>query len=190
MHRHLSILLSTLLLSACSDVLPIKSADDVQVVIDNAQARVTKKPFGIFITPETSPVQPEKFKGYHTGVDFELLEGEKEQDVAVRALCDGDVVLKEKISGYGGVLIQECLKYGKTYTVLYGHLSLASVQLSVGDMVEVGQYIGHLGRGYSEETDGERPHLHLSIHIGSDIELRGYVTSEMELAEWVDVMEL
>src|SRR3989344_7022766 len=33
--------------------------------------RITKKPFGIYITPETSPVHPDKFDGFHTGVDIE-----------------------------------------------------------------------------------------------------------------------
>jgi hypothetical protein len=35
---------------------------------------ITKKPFGIFINPETSPVQPERFRGYHTGVDVEVVD--------------------------------------------------------------------------------------------------------------------
>ncbi|MGE5392302.1 MAG: hypothetical protein ACM3NH_00970 [Candidatus Saccharibacteria bacterium] len=34
------------------------------------QERVTKKPFGIFVSPGHSPVDPERFRGYHTGTDF------------------------------------------------------------------------------------------------------------------------
>ena len=33
--------------------------------------RITKKPYGIFITPQTSPVQPDKFTGFHNAVDIE-----------------------------------------------------------------------------------------------------------------------
>ena len=38
--------------------------------------RITKKPFGIFITTQNSPVQPERFSGYHTGVDVEYKDAE------------------------------------------------------------------------------------------------------------------
>src|SRR4030067_1140465 len=44
---------------------------DFQPPINRADERVTKKPFGIFITPQNSPIQPEKFSGFHTGADFE-----------------------------------------------------------------------------------------------------------------------
>jgi hypothetical protein len=33
--------------------------------------RVTKKPFGLYVDPDNSPVQPEMFTGYHTGADAE-----------------------------------------------------------------------------------------------------------------------
>jgi hypothetical protein len=36
-----------------------------------SKAGLQKKPFGIYITPENSPVQPENFTGYHTGIDVE-----------------------------------------------------------------------------------------------------------------------
>src|SRR5579863_6635904 len=39
--------------------------------ISGGLSRVTKKPFGIYVTPQNSPVQPEKFTGFHTGIDFE-----------------------------------------------------------------------------------------------------------------------
>jgi hypothetical protein len=48
-----------------------------------AGERVAKKPFGIFITPQSSPVQPEHFRGYHTGADFEIFPEELNVDVAV-----------------------------------------------------------------------------------------------------------
>src|SRR3989338_10346295 len=44
--------------------------------LDNSSERVTKKPFGKYITPADSPVQPERFSGYHTGADFEVFSNE------------------------------------------------------------------------------------------------------------------
>src|SRR4051812_44989022 len=52
-------------------------------------SRVTKKPFGIYITPSNSPVQPEKFTGYHTGADAEY--GEVTADVPVYSVASGTV---------------------------------------------------------------------------------------------------
>jgi len=57
--------------------------------ISNTKSRVTKKPFGIYITPQTSPVQPEKFTGYHTGTDFETTSQEADAVVPVYAACTG-----------------------------------------------------------------------------------------------------
>lgn len=144
------------------------------------------KPFGIYITREDSPVQPERFAGYHTGVDYEILSGEEEEDMPVFTICGGPLKLKRTASGYGGVAVQECEREGGTVTVLYGHLRFASIEHAVGDYLSPGDQIGLLGTGFTEETDGERAHLHLSVHRGSSIELRGYVQNENELADWID----
>ena len=37
--------------------------------IGQTEERITKKPFGIKISPENSPISPERFSGYHTGID-------------------------------------------------------------------------------------------------------------------------
>jgi murein DD-endopeptidase MepM/ murein hydrolase activator NlpD len=143
---------------------------------------VTKKPFGIFITPEDSPVSPEKFTGYHTGTDFELFDDEETIDVT--AICDGNVLYKKWVKGYGGVLIQNCMIDEEDVTVLYGHLALSS--LTNNDHLLRGEKIGTLGKGFTEETDGERPHLHLAVHRGPEIELKGYVDTEEKLTNWID----
>src|SRR3989338_610817 len=57
--------------------------------IGRAISRVTKKPFGIKISPTSSPVSPERFSGYHTGVDFEVSEEELNLNVPVFAICMG-----------------------------------------------------------------------------------------------------
>ena len=157
--------------------------------LEHALQRVTRKPFGIRIEKETSPVQPERFAGYHTGTDFELLEGEQPHEVTVRAACNGSVVFRDWVSGYGGVLVQRCSLAGEPVTVLYGHLSLTSIAVNVSDALRAGDRLGVLGEGYSEETDGERPHLHFAVHRGEAVELKGYVQRPEELPDWQDPMQ-
>lgn len=157
--------------------------------LDKPTDRVTKKKFGQYITPKTSPVQPERFSGYHTGVDFETFPEEQNIDVAIKAICTGTLKLKEFASGYGGVAIQECQLNNSPITVIYGHLRLASILANVGDTVEVGSKLGVLGTGYSPETDGERKHLHLGIHKGTEINIRGYVSTPQELNSFLDPCE-
>lgn len=149
--------------------------------------RITKKPFGILITPETSPVQPERFRGYHTAVDVEF--GDVTNEVPVFAVAAGTVVQSGTASGYGGVLvIRHELPVG-VRTVIYGHLDPASLP-GVGTQVQTGQPIGILGDGGTPETDGERKHLHFGIRADDAINIRGYVVTEDELAAWQDPLEL
>ncbi|MFA4936872.1 MAG: M23 family metallopeptidase [Patescibacteria group bacterium] len=156
--------------------------------ISQARQRITKKPFGIRIFPQDSPVTPERFSGYHTGVDFEIFLGEENTEVAVFAVCDGKILLKRWVSGYGGVLIQNCVLEEADVTVLYGHLNLSSIALEVGQQILSGGKIGILGQGYTNDTDGERKHLHLGIHKGSEIDLRGYVSTVGELDNWINLV--
>ena len=154
--------------------------------IADALTRVTKKPFGLKVSPSDSPVDPERFSGYHTGVDFETFPEEQDAEVSVYAVCEGPVVLKRIVTGYGGVLIQRCILEGEEVTVLYGHLRLSSIPAKLNETLVKGQRIGLLGQGYSSETDGERKHLHLSIHKGASIVLLEYVQEPERLEEWID----
>jgi hypothetical protein len=163
-----------------------QSSNGFQPPLDRAAERVTKKPFGIYITPKTSPVQPERFQGYHTGTDFEIFPEELNADVPVRAICSGKIAVKRSASGYGGVLVQACTFNNQPITVIYGHLKLASIAKNAGDNLNAGDEIGFLGKAYSSETDGERKHLHLGIHKGSSISILGYVQSQSELSGWIN----
>jgi len=149
-------------------------------------SRITKKPFGIYVTPQSSPVQPEKFTGYHTGVDFETSAAETNIDVSIPALFDGKLVMKKSATGYGGVVVEESAIEGQLVTIVYGHLKLSSVSGTVGQYIKKGDIIGILGKGYSSETDGERKHLHLGIHKGGAINILGYVQKQSDLANWLD----
>ena len=157
--------------------------------IDNWESRVTKKPFGIYITPGDSPVSPERFAGHHTGTDFETFPNEQEKDVAIQAICNGPLLSKKTASGYGGIAVQQCVFQGETVSVVYGHVRLSSVTINVNETLHAGDTIGALGRGYSSETDGERKHLHLGIHKGEGINILGYVQKSEELNSWIDVSE-
>lgn len=154
--------------------------------LDRVEERVTKKPFGIFIDSKDSPVQPERFRGYHTGVDFETFDEEATIDIPVRAICDGEILEQRFVSGYGGVVVTSCTFDRQPVTVVYGHLALASFLWEIGDSIRVGEELGMLGTGGSRETDGERKHLHLGVHRGSAVDLRGYVSTEQELAQWIN----
>lgn len=157
--------------------------------ISNAKNRITKKPFGIKISPTTSPVSPEKFFGYHTGVDFEILTNEENSEIPVYVICDGNILLKKSASGYGGVLVQECEIDNEPVTVIYGHLKLSSITAKVGDKLSSGKQIGILGKGFSSETDGERKHLHLSIHKGTSINILGYTQKHEDLNNWLNIAD-
>ncbi len=154
--------------------------------IKNARERVTKKPFGIYITPQNSPVSPERFTGYHTGTDFEVTEAELQEPVEIYAVCSGQILVKNTVSGYGGVIVQSCNIEGANYTVLYGHLSLATSSVLVGQNISAGQKLAELGAEGSAETSDERKHLHLGIHKGIAVDYRGYVENQTNLSEWVD----
>ena len=154
--------------------------------LDRASERVTKKPFGIYITPKTSPVQPERFTGFHTGADFETFPEEANVDVTVHAVCAGKLLLKEYASGYGGVAVEACQLNNSPITVIYGHLKLASITPSVGTALNTGDTLGILGKGYSQETDGERKHLHLGFRKGTSINILGYVQTKSALSGWID----
>lgn len=152
--------------------------------IQNFTTNQTKKTFGQYINPATSPVQPERFSGYHTGVDIETNPDQINQDVPIYAVADSKVIYLGFISGYGGVMILQGNVNNEPATFLYGHIKLSSVNLNVGDMVKKEQQLGVLGNQYSTETDGERKHLHFAIHKGTSIELRGYVQDPTELQNW------
>jgi murein DD-endopeptidase MepM/ murein hydrolase activator NlpD len=165
-------------------------APSIAFPINSALERVTKKPFGIYITPKTSPVQPERFSGYHTGVDFETFADEQDADVPIYAICSGPLLMKKWATGYGGVAVQKCQIAKQEVTVIYGHIKLTSIQTKIGQMLTKGQKLGVLGKGYSTETNGERKHLHLGIHKSSTINILGYVQTKSALDQWIDVRSL
>ena len=153
--------------------------------ITDFEKRITKKPFGIYLTPENSPVQPERFSGYHTGVDVEY--SDVVSDVPVYAAYDGQIISSEWVSGYGGTIVLKCNINGEDLYILYGHLNPQSL-MPVGSEVKKGQQIAILGQGYSQQTDGERKHLHFAIHK-NNLDLKGYVQNQSELSVWYNPID-
>lgn len=151
--------------------------------VSNFKARITKKPFGIHITPQGSPVQPERFNGYHTGSDAEFTDVNEE--VPVRAIAAGSVVSSRTVDGYGGVMVITHNISNQNYVAIYGHLDPKSLR-PTGTNLTAGDQIGVLGEGGTNETDGERKHLHLALVKSQTPDLRGYVTTQAELSAWTD----
>lgn len=169
------------LLAACS-------AAGMHEPLANAARRATPLSFGLHVTPdpETNPIDPpERFTGFHAAQDFEVSAGEVDGDVPVYAICSGRVVYSGYAEGYGGLLVHRCKIDGEHVTVMYGHLSLAGMPKEE-DYVRSGQTIGLLGDARSYESGENRKHLHLGIHKGKNLDLRGYVQTEEELESYID----
>ena len=156
--------------------------------IEEFQERITKKPFGIHITPDTSPIQPEKFSGYHTAVDVEY--PYTISDVPVVTIADGEIVASKIVSGYGGVVvIKHTINDNEEILSIYGHLD-DDRSIDKNEYVKQGDVIGYLGKDKTKETDFERRHLHFGIIKGDKIDYRGYVDNENELEDWYDPITL
>ncbi len=161
------------------------AAEDFYYPMSDYQKNTTRKIFGQFIPDDGS----DRFTGYHTGDDIEVTDVTLE--VPVYALADAKLVHKEYVSGYGGVMILEFQDADEEiYHALYGHIDLASVTHSIGDIVVKGEQLGNLGDDTSTETDGERKHLHFGVYAFNGTELyAGYVQDDVDLAAWINPSE-
>lgn len=156
--------------------------------LPNAANRATPLSFGLYVSPDAddNPIDPpERFSGYHAAEDFEVSAGELDGDVPVYAICSGRVIFSGYAEGYGGLLIHRCKIEGQDVTVLYGHLKIDGMP-EENAMVQGGDTIGLLADARSYESGMNRKHLHLGIHKGKKLALRGYVQTEKELEDYVD----
>lgn len=88
----------------------------------------------------------------HKGVDFRAEEG-----TPVLSLNRGVVRAARKYRNYGNTVVVD---HGLGLMSFYMHLS--KIKVNVGELVQAGQVVGLSGQtGYAE-----KPHLHLSVHIG------------------------
>lgn len=191
MKKILVLLISVIFLSACTSkketanpaINPSPSTTPEQTLpISEFKARITKKKFGTYITPQNSPVSPERFTGYHTGVDVEY--GDVDTDVPVFTIDDGHVISSGTVNGYGGFV---AIHHQNTIST-YGHLRPSSL-VKNNTNVKKGDQIGVLGTGFTSETDNERKHLHFSIINGTKLDLRGYVSTSSSLSLWQNPLD-
>jgi hypothetical protein len=161
--------------------------------LENGEQRQTLLKYGMYVTPDPkqNPISPpERFTGYHTGLDIEIFSEEKDTAVNVKTICEGRIIYTGTADGYGGVVIQECTIESQVVSVLYGHINPNSIQISVDKVYPHGITIGELGKAYSTETGNTRKHLHLGMHKGNHVEFLGYVNDPKELSEFVDPLPL
>lgn len=166
---------------------PTVTAATLYYPMTNFDGRITFRTFGQLVKP-TDAATPcgVAFSGYHNADDLEITATEVGADVPVYAISSGVIREVGLVSGYGGLLVLGVTVNGQDYTVYYGHINLGSTNLVVGEAVHAGQRLASLGSQCSAQTSGERKHLHLAIHKGTSIDVRGYVPNLSELSAWID----
>lgn len=182
-------LLPLLFLAACAGT---ADPQPLSFPIHRAAVRPTPLHFGMYVTPDpaTNPITPpERFTGYHVATDYEVTAEERNADVPVYAVCSGEVARSSHVEGYGGLLVQRCTISGQEVTVLYGHVLLASLPEN-GTMLTAGDRLGILAPANSYENGWNRKHLHLAIHRGTQIDVRGYVQREADVQNYLDPQEV
>lgn len=156
--------------------------------LQNTLKRQSLKTFGEYIDAnfyKTAPeVFPAKFTGYHAGTDWEIFSDELNKEVPVYTVSAGKIIYSGTVSGYGGLILEQLDGINKT--ALYGHLKPSSLILS-GKSVKAGEKIAVLGNAYSDETAGERKHLHFGIYNGNDLYFKGYEDNLYSInSKWVN----
>lgn len=138
---------------------------DAGSFINDPTAKI-QYPFGIGIQI-TSPygartpicVNGKCNSGWHDGTDFGAPEG-----TPVQSIADGTVTYASCEGNYGCHVQIEHQINGNTITSLYAHLKTDSINVKVGQSVEVGDLIGSVGNtGFS---DGD--HLHFEIWVNGE----------------------
>ncbi len=81
-------------------------------------------------------------------------------NVSIQAAAAGKVVKSYYSASYGNVVFIAHQINGKLYTTVYAHMKDRTVQ--VGDQVQTGQLIGHMGN--TGHSYGQ--HLHFELHNG------------------------
>jgi murein DD-endopeptidase MepM/ murein hydrolase activator NlpD len=129
-----------------------------------------------------------RFNGYHIADDIEVEPEELDEEIPVYAIDDGTVLVAENVGGYGGIIAIEHVIEGERIVAIYGHMSIHDAAVEVGSSVRAGERIGYLGEGFSEETDGNRKHLHFGLYHGGGLDIRGYLSESQkgEIDKWLN----
>jgi len=180
-------------ISGSTENVPSEKQANIKYIypMDKYDERVKIRWYGKYVDSSDRQNIPcgETFIGYHTGDDLEVFPEEIEKDVPVKAIAAGKVRMVSTVNGYGGLMVIEYDLEGQVATVYYGHIGIGTAKFAVNDEVNTGDEIALLGKTCSTQTDGERKHLHFSIHKGSELNVRGYVSSQNQLAGWLNPKE-
>lgn len=177
--------------------IPVKNTNDGVVIkpdtffpMNNYTQRLNYREFGRNLSGSEKP-NPcgNSFIGFHTGDDLETLSGEDSKEVPVFAIADGIIKQKTVVSGYGGLIVIEHNLDDQIYTSYYGHVDINKSIVNQDTAVRAGQNIAVLAFACSNESGGERKHLHFAIHKGDMIDVRGYVPVKGNLEEWINPIE-
>ncbi|MBI2454231.1 MAG: M23 family metallopeptidase [Parcubacteria group bacterium] len=159
------------------------AAGEVYLPVKNFYDNQTVNPFGIY--------RNGRFLGYHSGVDIEVDPEDLARKVPVYSIFEGEVKAVKTANGYGGVVAVEH-PFGEVKLMgIYGHVRLWDANVKVGQKISSGYLIGYLGADNSNETDGERKHLHFGLSKKTDeVDIKGYVEGLRELKEnWINPSE-
>lgn len=171
-----------------SSVPPTKTSVGYVYPLPDYSQRLTIRTFGQYVSAADRAKIPcgAVYVGYHDADDLEVLPGELTKPVPVHAIAAGTVRLAGPVSGYGGLIVIEHNLAGQTVTANYGHIDLATATVKVGDTVAAGQVIANLGGQCAASSGGERKHLHFALHLGSAVDVRGYVSRQADLTVWLN----
>lgn len=187
--RFLAFIISLFSLAAPKPpVIPVTPAPtNFAYPISNYQNRLTLRHFGQLLTAKDQGTVScgAAFTGYHTGDDLETTAAEANLTIPVYSILNGKILEVSHVQGYGGLIVASYTINNQPVTAYYGHISLESALVKPGDLVSLGEKIADLGSACSNQTDGERKHLHFAIHQGKTIDVRGYVPTSGELSSWL-----
>lgn len=151
----------------------------------NYAKRAALKKYGVLVDEKfyegRENVFPNQYFGYHAGVDLETFPKETPDSVKVPvyAITDGEIIFVGEVTGYGGVVLEKL--DGEKRVALYGHVRIVDLKIQEGGRVKAGQQLTVLGAAFSQETGGERKHLHFAIHKGTDQYFLGHEPSIEDL---------
>lgn len=153
-----------------------KPASNIVLPVAEYGKRKNLKIFGEYIQ--------DRFTGYHVADDIEFTD--TEADTPVVAMADGEVEVVQFAAGYGGMIKIKHQIDGKTIHSIYGHIALESAKVKAKDPVKAGQFLANLGKNNSEESDGERKHLHFSLYAGDENRINGYEPEASSVKKWIN----
>lgn len=169
------------------------SAATLVYPISDFSARITTNGYGTYY-PAGGTTNPDRqicpnatyYVGYHTADDLEVFPSELNSAIWAKSIAEGTVREARPVSGYGGLLVIEYELSGSIYTAYFGHINLSTATVKAGDHVTVGENLAELGPACSSANGDVRKHLHFGIRKGSAIDVRGYVPTQAELANWAN----